>query len=183
MLTLSILPGAKPQIQDKRQIVPPKCVINWPEEIPLPKLVPLHLNESRLNRKAHPNTNPSVLDQMDTITPTFHFKNGNPLNFDKKKLYKTNIKAVMKRIDPPQKTWFFFYSNPHDVINLLNRLGFHTAKAYYKSIVRYLPIARPISEQHQSVCPCICMAQSITRLTACHLQRRRLSWIQLGVSN
>ena len=59
----------------------------------------------------------------------------------------TSKSSVMKRFDPPQQDLNFLVSNPHDVINLLNSLGIHTAKAYYNSIVRYLAIARPISAQ------------------------------------
>ena len=125
----------------------PKHLINRPEEIPLPKVVPLRVNATRLNRKADPNIDPSVLEQIETLTPTFLDKKGNPIDDDTKKLYKTNIKAVMKRFDPPQHDLNFLVSNPHDVINLLNSLGIHTAKAYFNSIVRYLPISRPISAQ------------------------------------
>jgi len=125
----------------------PTSVINRPEEIPLPTVVPLHVNATRLNRKADPNIDPNVLEQIETLTPTFLDKKGNPIDDDTKKLYKTNIKAVMKRFDPPQHDLNFLVSNPNDVINLLNSLGIHTAKAYYNSIVRYLPIARPISAQ------------------------------------
>ena len=49
----------------------PKCVINRPEEIPLPTVIPYRLNAARLNRKADPNINSSVLEQMNTLTPTF----------------------------------------------------------------------------------------------------------------
>ena len=125
----------------------PKQLINRPEEIPLPKAMPLRLNATRLHRKADPNIDPSVLEQIETLTPTVLDRKGNPIDDDTKKLYKTNIKAVMKRFEPLQHNLNFLVSNPNDVINLLNSLGIHTAKAYYNSIVRYLPISRPISAQ------------------------------------
>ena len=87
----------------------PKYVINRPEEIPLPKVVPLRVNATRLNRKADPNIDPNVLEQIETLTPMFLDKKGNPIDDDTKKLYKTNIKAVMKRSDPPNMTSIFLF--------------------------------------------------------------------------
>ena len=75
----------------------PKSVINRPDEIPL------RVNATRLNRKADVNINPSVLEQIETLTPAFIDQKGNPIDDDTKKLYKTNIKAVMKRFDSPQQ--------------------------------------------------------------------------------
>ena len=99
--------------------------------------------------------NPNVLEQITTLTPMFICidKKGNPTDDDTKKLYKTKIKAVMKRFDPQQHTLDFLVSNPHDhdVINMhmlnINSLGVHTAKSYYNSIARFLSIAQPISTQ------------------------------------
>ena len=128
----------------------PTNLINRPEEIPLPAVVPLAVNASRLNRKADNNVLPSVLEQMDTLTPTFLDKRGNPLDGGTRKLYKTNMLAVMKRFDPPQRDLNFLVTNTQDVINMFNTLGIHTAKAYYNACIRYLPIARPISAQQKA---------------------------------
>ena len=145
LVPLSISARAKTINPRPRLDRSPKYIINRPEEIPMPKAGPLRVNATRLNRKADPNIDASVLEQIETLTPTFTDKKGNPIDDDTKKLYKTNIKAVMKRFDPPQKDLNFLVSNPHNVINLLKSLGIHTVKTYYNSIVRYLPIARPRS--------------------------------------
>ena len=49
----------------------PKSVINRPEEIPLPKVVPLRVNSTRLNQKADPNIDSNVLEQIKTLTSMF----------------------------------------------------------------------------------------------------------------
>ena len=60
-----------------------KYIINRPEEVQLPKVVPLRVNATRLNQQADPNIDPMFID-----------KKGNPIDDDTKKLYKTNIKEL-----------------------------------------------------------------------------------------
>ena len=97
-------------------------MINRPEEITFPKVVPLRVNAIHRKRKADSNIYLNVLEQIKTLTPTVIDKKGNSIDDYTQKLYKTNIKAVMimKRFDPPQKDLNFLVSNPHDVMNLLN---------------------------------------------------------------
>ena len=129
----------------------PTNLINRLEEIPLSAVVPLAINASHLNRKADNNVLLSVLKQMDTLTPTFLDKRSNPLDGGTRKLYRTNMLAVMKWFTPAQRNLNFLVTNTQDVINMLNTLGIHMAKAYYNACIRYLPIkiSRPISAQQK----------------------------------
>ena len=86
---------------------------------------------------------------MDTLTPTFLDKHGNPLDGGTGKLSRTNMLADMKRFDPPQHNLNFLVTNTQDVINMLNILGIHMTKAYYNNCIQYLPIAHPISAQQK----------------------------------
>ena len=45
-------------------------------------------------------------------------KKGNPIDDDTKKLYRTNMKAIMKRFDPPQQDLNFLVPMPQNVINV-----------------------------------------------------------------
>ena len=104
----------------------------------------------RLSRNSKHTLSPDILEQIETITPTFRDIKGNLLDNGSTRLYKSNIKAIAKRYTPPQSNLNFLVTEPKKVIEFLNTFKVHTRKAYYNAIVRYLPIARPIDKQEEA---------------------------------
>ena len=76
---------------------------------------------------------PEILDQIQTISPTFRDSKGNLLDSGTTYLYKSNIKAIAKRYTPQQSNIHLLVTEPEKEIEFLNTFKAHTRKAYYNA--------------------------------------------------
>ena len=74
----------------------------------------------RLSRNSKNTLSPEILEQIETITPTFRDLKGNLLDEGSTRLYKSNIKAIAKRYTPSQSNLNFLVTEPEKVIEFLN---------------------------------------------------------------
>ena len=99
----------------------------------------------RLARNSKHTLSSDIIEQIETITPTFKDNKINYLAPITTRLYKSNIKAIAK-----QYNLNFLVTEPEKVIEFLNAFTINTRKAYYTAIARYIPIARPIDKQDKA---------------------------------
>ena len=86
----------------------------------------------RLSRKSKHTLSPDIVEQIETITPTFKDEKNNYLEPNTTRLYKSNIKAIAKRYTPQQSNLNFLVTEPEKVIDFLDTFPINTRKAYYK---------------------------------------------------
>ncbi|MEY2702141.1 MAG: Heterosigma akashiwo virus 01 [Bacteroidota bacterium] len=133
-------PRARPQKGPSSVLVQPRVEVKEDKKLPA--------KTQRVSKLGTHGLDQNTLDQIEVLSKTFVDKKGNPLDQQTSVLnYKKGLFTICKRYDPTATNLDFLVNDVQGVIDILNSVSIYTGKGYYNSIVRFLPLSKPVELQ------------------------------------